>query len=89
MKEDIDLLKRVEELTAKLNQIFGERGRHFFVRYPLTFAILIVFGVTMVTEGMKLMLLEVPFFHDKPFMMLLAGILVLVITGTLYKKLKN
>ncbi len=89
MNNEVDLLRKVEELTAKLNQVFGEKGRHFFVRYPLTFAILIVFGVVMVTEGIKLWLLEIPFFKDKPYMMLLGGLLVLIITGSLYKKLRK
>ena len=88
-KEEIDILKKLEDLTAKMNQLFSEKGKNVFSRYPLLFALLIVFGVTMVTEGMKDMLAEVQFFHDKPFIMLLMGLLVLIITGTLYKKLEK
>jgi len=89
MKEEIDLLKKVEDLTARLNQIFGKKGRYVFGRYPLTFALLIVFGVVMVTEGVKELLREIEFFKNKPFTMLLIGLLILVITGTLYKKLNK
>jgi len=89
MPQEIDVLKKIEELTAKINDNFGEKGKHFFVRYPLTFAILIVFGVTMVTEGVKRLLLEIPFFQNNRLSMLLFGLLILAITGTLYTKLKK
>ena len=87
--EEIDLLKKVEELTARLNQLFAEKSKNVFGRYPLTFALLIFFGVMMVTEGIKELLREITFFQDKPFTMLFFGILILVITGTLYKKLNK
>lgn len=88
-KEEIDLLKRIEDLTARLNQIFGEKGKGVFGRYPLTFALLIIFGATMVSQGIKELLLEIPIIKDNPFVMIGIGLVILVITGTLYKKLKK
>ncbi|MFA6251015.1 MAG: hypothetical protein WC603_00065 [Candidatus Paceibacterota bacterium] len=88
-KEQIDLLKKVEGLTAKLNQLFNEKGKSVFSRYPLTFALLVVFGVTMVTQGIKDLLLEISLFKNQPLVMLIIGIIILIITGTLYKKLKK
>ena len=89
MKDNIDVLKKLEELTAKMNQMFSDRGKNVFARYPLTFAILILFGVTMVTAGVKEILLEIDFFKNSPYVMILVGILVLAIAGTLYEKLKK
>ena len=89
MKDEIDILKKLEDLTAQLNHVFSKRGRHVFARYPLTFALLIFFGVVMVTDGVRDMIKEIPFFKDNPSIMLLAGLLVLVITGSLYKKLSK
>ncbi len=86
-KDQIDILKKIEDIAAKLNQIFSEKGRNVFSRYPLLFALLIVFGVTMVTQGVKDLLDRLTYFQDKPFTMLFMGILILVFTGTLYKKL--
>lgn len=88
-KEQLDFLKKIEELTSKLNQLFNEKGKSVFSRYPLTFALLVVFGVTMVTQGVKDLLLEIPFLKNQPLIMLVGGILILIITGTLYKKLKK
>ena len=89
MKDEIDILKKLEDLTAQLNHIFSKKGRHVFARYPLTFALLIVFGVIMVTDGIKDLLREIPIFKENPSIMLVGGLLVLVITGTLYKKLNK
>jgi uncharacterized membrane protein HdeD (DUF308 family) len=88
-KEHLDLLKKMEELTARLNQIFSEKGKSVFARYPMTFALLVVFGVTMVSQGVKDLLLEIKIFENQPWIMLVAGIIVLIITGTLYKKLNK
>lgn len=87
--EQINLLQKIEELTAKINQTLGEKSRNVFSRYPLTFALLILFGVTLVTQGVKDLLIQISFFENKPLTMLTAGLLVLVFTGTLYKKLKK
>lgn len=88
-KEQIDVIKKIEDLTAKINQLFSDKGKNVFTRYPLLFALLIVFGVTMVTQGTKDLLNEIPIFQNSPFIMFLMGLLVLIITGTLYKKLEK
>jgi len=88
-KEQIDLLKKVEALTAKLNETFGKKAKSVFSEYPLTFALLVVFGATMVSQGIKDLLLEITFLKNQPLIMLFTGIIILVITGTLYKKLKK
>lgn len=88
-KDQIDLLKKIEELTAQLNKLFSERGRAVFNRYPLSFALLVVFGATMVSQGIKDLLLKWDFFKNQPLYMLLFGIVILVVTGTLYKKLQK
>lgn len=88
-KEHLDLLKKIEELTARLNRIFGEKGKMVFARYPLTFALLVVFGVTMVSQGVKDLLLKINIFQNQPWVMLGLGIIVLLVTGTLYKKLNK
>ena len=32
MKDEIDILKKIEDLTARLNQIFSEKGKNVFER---------------------------------------------------------
>ena len=82
-----DLLKKVEDLTDRLNANFSTKGKSVFSRYPLTFALAVIFGISMVGEGVKGLLKEVPLFSNSPLIMLIVGFLILVLTGTLYKKL--
>lgn len=88
-KNELDLLKRMEDLTARMNQLFAEKGKNVFSRYPLIFALLIVFGVTMVTQGIRDMLSKISLFDNNPLVMFSIGLLVLIFTGTLYKKLRK
>lgn len=86
-KDQIDLLKKAEEVTAELNKLFHKKSRPFLYRYPVLFALFVIFGATLVSQGIKELIFEVPFFNGHPFVMLIVGILVLIITGTLFKKL--
>lgn len=86
-KEQLDPLKRVEELTSKANETFGKRGKSVFSRYPLAFALLVIVGATLMSQGIKELIFKVSFLKEQPSIMFLAGITILIITGTLYKKL--
>lgn len=86
-KEQLDLLKKVEGLTAKLNESLGARTKPLIIRYPVIFALIVVVGVTLMSQGIKGLLFEIPFLNNSPLAMFLFGILILLITGTLYKKL--
>lgn len=88
-KYQIDLLKKVEELTAQLNKLFSQKGKSVFSRYPLTFALLVIVGATMVSQGIKELLLEILLFKEQPLLMLSVGMIILILTGTLYKKLSK
>jgi hypothetical protein len=83
---DLDILKRVEVLTEKVNENMAGRGKLVFQRYPLTFTILVLFGAVAVGEGVK-GILELIGFYGHPLYLFLLGMCILVLTGTLYKKL--
>lgn len=86
-KEELDLLKKAEEATDEMNKYFQKKGKSVFNRYPVVFALIVVVGATLMSQGIKGLLFEIPFLNSSPLMMFLFGILVLIITGTLYKKL--
>lgn len=85
-KLDIDVLRRLEDLSNKLNSVMAERAGSALSKYPLTFALLVLFGVVAVSEGVKGVLETFNFSHS-PWILLCVGLLILVITGQLYKKL--
>lgn len=86
-KDQLDLLKKIEELTVTLDKFFNKKRKLVFARYPVVFALLVVVGATMMSMGIKELILKVPFLNQSPWAMFLGGILILILTGTLYKKL--
>jgi hypothetical protein len=88
-KEKLDILKKIEELTSKLNESFGKKGKSVFERYPLAFALLVIVGATLMSQGIKELILKISIFNNHPVVTFFAGILILTITGTLYKKLEK
>ncbi len=56
-------------------------------RFPIFFTLFVTFGVSSVFYGFERILDQVSLFHDHPWILLCIGVVVLVCTGTLYKKL--
>jgi len=83
----LDILRHIEVLSDKVNNIMALGTKSVFKRYPLTFTILILVGVVAVSEGVKHILLNMTFFGNHPWRLLFAGLVILIATGTLYKKL--
>lgn len=85
-KIELDILRHVEALTEKLNSAMASQSKSVFRRYPLTFTLLALCGAVAVGEGVKGLLEEIGF-AGHPWYLLLAGLVILTFTGTLYKKL--
>ncbi|MES3004822.1 MAG: hypothetical protein V4690_01765 [Patescibacteria group bacterium] len=83
----LDILRHIEVLSDKVNKIMARGTRSVFSRYPLTFALLILVGVVAVSEGLKTIVVNLSFFDGHPWRLLAVGLVILVGTGTLYKKL--
>jgi hypothetical protein len=56
-------------------------------RFPVVFALLSTFGLVSILYGFESIINGIPFLHDNPLVMLFVGVGILVLTGTLYKKL--
>jgi len=86
-KINIDILKHLEDLSNKINNVMASRTRAVFEKYPITFGLLILFGVTTLHEGIKGLMHKFGLLDLNPIYLLVTGLLILIITGTLYKKL--
>lgn len=60
---------------------------HAFARFPLLFTLLATFGVVATFYGFQGILEKIPLLAEDPYISLIIGILILVLTGKLYKKL--
>lgn len=82
-----DPLKQLEDLTRQVHDMADEHGRHTFQKYPLTFSFLGAFGFAAIIYGFNKSVEQVQFFKENPLFVLVSGIIILLITGRLYKKL--
>ncbi len=88
-KISLDILKHLEDLSTKVNGMMEVHTKAVFVRYPLTFGLLILAGVVAVSEGIRGVMDSFVLFQEHPWYMIAAGVLILIFTGTLYKKLEE
>jgi hypothetical protein len=79
-KKVIDAPKPVvDKLSAHRDNAFG--------RFPLMFTLLGAFGLVATFYGFERIIDKMGFFANHPFLLLGTGLLTLIITGSLYKKL--
>ena len=86
---NLDVLEHVENLSNQVNQMMSSRAKNVFRRYPVTFGLLIVFGAIAVHEGLKGLMEDFGLLDVSPWYLVIAGLAILMITGTLYKKLEK
>ena len=58
-----------------------------FARFPLVFTLLVSFGVVITFSGFNGIIEKIPVLANNPFISLIIGMVILVLTGKLYKKL--
>lgn len=58
-------------------------------RYPILFSLLVTFGVALTFLGFEKLVTQIAFLDNHPLLLLIGGISILALTGTLYKKLNQ
>lgn len=84
-----DPIRQVEELTKGVNNFMKRRGRSVFGRYPLVFSFLGTFGVVLIIHGIEGVIDKISVLRERPILILTVGILLLTLTGTLYKRIEK
>lgn len=56
-------------------------------RFPLLTALFATFGAVTLLAGFQEALARIEFLHNNPWLLVITGLLILTITGTVYKKL--
>jgi hypothetical protein len=78
------LLSREKAAWRRLDK---ERDR-MSQKYQLTFTLLGAFGLVATFYGFERLIDEIPFLYDNPYILLGTGLVLLVLTGSLYRKLR-
>ena len=77
----------IEKEKAIAHRI-DERRRAVFERFPLIFTLLGSFGLVATFYGFEGIINRIDVLAEKPYILLGTGIMTLILTGTLYKKLQ-
>lgn len=85
----MDPIQRLEYETKEMDTYMRRHHRTVFGRYPFLFSLLSTFGVVSVLYGFDDILSEIPLMHEHPVIPLAAGVLILLATGSLYKRLEK
>lgn len=86
-KQKESILKKVRSIEKDLEKTVVDYQKDAIARYPFVFLGLSTFGGVAVFYGFEKIIEQTPFLADKPLYVLLAGFLILVLTGALYRKL--
>lgn len=87
-EEVLDSAEQVVEATgAQLEDTIAPLRKSVLRRFPVLFLLAVTFGFTAVVTGMEQLLVQHEVLQNHPGVILFAGIGVLTLTGTLYKKL--
>lgn len=84
-----DPIQEIEKMIREIHDSVSGYTNPVLRRYPLIFAFLVTFSVAAILHGFELVTDEIPFIHNNPYFLILAGIVILILTGTLYKKLEK
>jgi hypothetical protein len=79
--------KKKSSLKTKIANRLAREKQHSFKRFPLLFTLLTAFGVVITYNGIHGLIEKVDWLNRNPIIPLIVGILILLFTGTLYKKL--
>ncbi|HTE48904.1 MAG TPA: hypothetical protein VK675_03300 [Candidatus Paceibacterota bacterium] len=86
---NLDVLEHVENLSNQVNKMMASRTKNVFRRYPVAFGLLIICGAIAVHEGLKGLMEDFGLLEISPWYLVITGLAILTITGTLYKKLEK
>lgn len=77
----------VDGVERRVGSFVAPMRKSAFERFPTLFTLLATLGVVATMRGLDLLLQAVPRIYNSPLLILTIGIGILIVTGTLYKKL--
>jgi len=82
----------IEATTTQVQSTFdtyvAPTRQSILKRFPILFSLLVTFGVATTFLGFERVVSQIVFLDQYPVVMLILGVGILALTGTLYKKLQ-
>ncbi len=85
MIEIKDPIQSVENIVKEVHDNTSKYTQPVLAKYPLLFAFLVVFSVSMIMKGFGDVINQINIFQQKPWLLFVLGIFLLTLTGSLYK----
>ena len=82
-----DPIIRLEKIAKEIHDDVSKSTRPVLKRYPLLFALLITFGASAIIHGFAILSDQIEIFDKHPVLLILTGVIVLTLAGSLYKTL--
>jgi len=84
-----DPIQEIERIIKGMHDSAGKYTQPTLRRYPLLFAFLLTFSVAAILHGFEIWTDKIPLFQNYPMSLIFVGVLLLFLTGTLYKLLEK
>ena len=84
-----DPIEKTENLVKHAQTITGKYTRPTLKRYPLLFSFLVVFSAAAIIHGFETWAHKITLFEEHPIVLMLLGVGLLFLTGSLYKVLEH
>ena len=84
---DTEKFNKIKEVPTPVINKISEKKQGVLARFPLLFTLLGAFGLVATFYGFEGLIDKVDLFANNPFILLATGVLTLIFTGTLYKRL--
>lgn len=81
-------IKKLEEMGGTVTGTFTKFRNSAFARFPVLFVLLSTFGLVATLYGFEKVIDRIPLFEEHPLLLLMTGVVTLIATGALYKKLR-
>ena len=78
---------QLTEQEEKLLHLLREEGVRVKEKFPLVYALVATVGLVSVLSGLNKIIDRIEFFNDYPIVLVAIGIVILTLTGAIYKKL--
>jgi hypothetical protein len=84
-----DPVEKIEMMVRELNDRALKYAKPVQKRYPLLLGFLFTLSLAAFFQGFEIFANNVPFFERHPFSLMAIGIVMLLLTGGLYKALQK
>lgn len=79
--------KTIETIENRSEEVIRPVRRTLFKRFPITFILIVAFGVSAIITASELLFMKIEFFVKNPVVLLFIGLTALAVTGKFRQKL--